>query len=63
MIKSLLITTAAVMLLAGCVAVPVYSVPAPRIGFYGPPIATFSFGFFGHDSHRHGRGHRHGHRR
>jgi len=47
MMKTLLVA-AAVVLLAGCVAVPVYSVPAPRIGFYGPPIATFSFGYHNH---------------
>ena len=42
MMKTLLVA-AAVVLLAGCVAVPVYSVPAP-----GPPIATFSFGYHNH---------------
>jgi len=48
MMKTLLVAAAAVMLLAGCVAVPVYSVPAPRIGFYGPPVALFSFGYNNH---------------
>jgi hypothetical protein len=59
MIKSLLTAAAAAMLLAGCVAVPVYSEPAPAYGYYAPPPVTFSFGF---SSYGGGHGPRHGYR-
>jgi len=61
MMKILLGVTALVMLLAGCVAVPVYSEPVPAYGYYGPPPVTFSFGFNSYRGGRsHGRGHGHG---
>ena len=50
--KTLIAVLAAVML-AGCVAVPVYE-PAPAYGYYAPPAATLSFGYSHYD-----RGHRH----
>lgn len=53
--KTLIAVLAAVMALAGCVAVPVYE-PAPAYGYYyAPPAATFSFGY----SHNQNRGPRH----
>ena len=61
MIKTLLVAAAAVMSLAGCVAVP-YSGPATVV--YAPPV-SFSFGFSsyggGHGS-RYGHGGRRGYR-
>jgi hypothetical protein len=51
MMKTLLVAAVAVVSLAGCVAVPVYSEPAPAYGYYAPPVvyappvATFSFGY------------------
>ncbi|HJQ62671.1 MAG TPA: hypothetical protein VJ834_07400 [Burkholderiales bacterium] len=55
--------TAAVLLamvLAGCVAVPYEPAPAygyygPGAYYYGPPAATFHFGYhrYGHRHHRH----------
>ena len=50
--KTILAVLAAIML-AGCVAVPVYE-PAPAYGYYSPPAATFSFGYHYSDrDHRH----------
>jgi hypothetical protein len=51
------------LMLSGCVAVPV-SEPVPAYGYYyGPPAATFSFGFYGghHHGHHHGGRYRHRH--
>jgi hypothetical protein len=53
-----------VLALGGCVAVPVYDGgPGYGYGYYGPPAATFNFGYTYHDGgHRYGhrhRGHRH----
>jgi len=56
MIKTLLVAAAAVMSLAGCVAVP-YSGPAAVV--YAPPV-SFSFGF---SSYGGGHQHSHGYRR
>ena len=68
MMKTLLVAAAAVMSLAGCVAVP-YSEPAPAYGYYAPPVVyappvAFSFGFNSYGGGRgrgygHGRGYRH----
>ncbi len=65
MMKTLLVAAVAVVSLAGCVAVPVYSEPAPAYGYYPPPVVyappvSFAFGF---SSHGGGRGYRHGHGR
>ena len=66
MMKTLMVPAAAVMLLAGCVAVP-YSEPAPAYGYYAPPVVyappvSFSFGFSSYGGgHRHGGGHRYRH--
>jgi hypothetical protein len=73
MMKTLLVSAAAVLSLAGCVAVP-YSEPAPAYGYYGPPVVyappvSFSFGFssygggHGHGGHHHRHGGGRGHRR
>ena len=69
MMKTLLVAAAAVMSLAGCVAVPVYSEPAPAYGYYAPPAVyappvSFSFGFSSYGGGRGrgyggGRGYRH----
>ncbi|MPZ44971.1 MAG: hypothetical protein GEV05_16530 [Betaproteobacteria bacterium] len=63
--KSLLVAALALLGLGGCVAVPAYdSGPGYGYDYYGPPAATFSFGYFHSDrGHRHGNRHRHGHRR
>jgi len=69
--KSLLVAALALLGLGGCVAVPVYdSGYGYGYDYYGPPAATFSFGYFHSDvdrgdRHRHYRGHAHryGHRR
>jgi hypothetical protein len=61
--KRLIGAAAAVFSLAGCVAVPVYSEPAyPAYApgyYYGPPAATFSFGYH-RDRYNRGYGTRHG---
>ena len=58
--RGLIALALAVLALGGCVAVPVYD-GGPGYGYYGPPAATFNFGYSYHDGgHRYG--HRHGHR-
>jgi hypothetical protein len=62
--RSLIAAVLAMLALGGCVAVPVYDGgPGYGYGYYGPPAATFNFGYTYHDGgHRHGyrhRGHRH----
>jgi hypothetical protein len=57
MMKTLLGVAAAAMLLGGCVAVPVYSQPAPAYGYYGPPPVALSFGFHSYGG---GRGYDYG---
>ena len=62
--KVAMIAALAALALGGCVAVPVYESSPGYGAYYGPPAATFSFGYYydGHGhGHRHGRGH--GHRR
>ena len=65
MLKKLIAMGAATLALTGCVAVPVYD-SEPAYGYYyGPPAASFSFGYTYHDSPRHynrGDRHRHGDR-
>jgi hypothetical protein len=58
--KSLLIAALALLALGGCVAVPVYdSGPGYGYDYYGPPAATFSFGYVYRDGDRwHGPRHR-----
>ena len=61
MMKKLIGVTAAILALTGCVAVPVYD-NGPAYGSqYGPPAATFSFGYY-YDGHSHGnqQGYSHG---
>ena len=58
--KSLIACLAAVLALAGCVAVPYYGEPGPPAyyNYYGPPGAVyFNYGYRG------GGGHHHHHRR
>jgi hypothetical protein len=61
--RSLILAALALLTLGGCVAVPVYDGGygyGPGYGYYGPPAATFSFGYTYHDGpgYRH-RGYRH----
>lgn len=64
--RSVLVAALALLGLGGCVAVPVYDAGAGYgydSAYYGPPAATFSFGYFYHDGdRRHGHRHRHRHR-
>jgi hypothetical protein len=59
--KSLLVAVLALLGLGGCVAVPVYdSGLGYGYDYYGPPAATFSFGYSYRDGgYRHGPRHRH----
>jgi hypothetical protein len=67
--KNLLVAALALVGLGGCVAVPVYDAGAGYgygYDYYGPPAATFSFGYTYRDGgyrqghpHRHYRRHRH----
>jgi hypothetical protein len=66
MVKKLILASAAMLALGGCVAVPVYE-SAPAGGYYGSyygaPAATFSFGYQhrsydgGHSYHNRGHSH------
>ncbi len=52
--KSLFVVALGLLALGGCVAVPVYDSP-PAYGYYVPPPARFSFGYYyGADRYRHG---------
>ena len=60
--RSLIVAALAVLALGGCVAVPVYDGGAGYgYNYYGPPAATFNFGYTYHDGPRYGHRHR-GHR-
>jgi hypothetical protein len=60
--KTLIAVLAAAFALAGCVAVPAYYPDSYSYGpgsYYGPPAASFSFGYTYNDGPRYGYRHRH----
>ena len=63
MLKKLLAAVAVMLALSGCIAVPVYDTGPGYGAYYGPPAASFSFGYTYHDHGYRPRYHRHGYRR